>query len=286
MASRPAEPRPPEPGDPGSDPAAAPAPARSLQARRSARIDFATADWQRNEFGVDMLFLSRDPGNGAVSFALRTPANFSYPEHQHFYDSEEELFQLEGDFRHDRVHPYRAGDYVFRPAGTVYGDDEGSDGGGIIIASLAREMRRHHFDDHPKPWTGHYLVDRRWNPGREQPYVRSSATLPWLPSGLDPRVTLRRLHGEPGQRRADDEVFTHSPWASDFTLMLRIEAGYRGPMPGWPGFVAEALACAGQAMIGGERWHRGCYQFGVPDADCRIDDSLELYCRYFRLDAG
>jgi hypothetical protein len=257
---------------------------RSIAARRTARIDFATADWQRNEFGVDMLWLSRDPDNGAVTFALRTPANFSYPERQHFYDSEEELFQLAGDFRHDRVHPYQEGDYVFRPAGTVYGDDEGSDGGGIILASLAREMRRHHFDDHPGPWTGHYLVDRLWNPRVEQPCVLASRRLPWQPSVLDPRVTLRLLHGTPGQRRGDDSVFRHSPWASDFTLMLRIEAGYLGPMPGWPGFVAETLACAGRATIGGEPWHRGCYQFGGPGGGCVVEQALELYCRLFRDD--
>ncbi len=257
-------------------------PTRSLESRRTTRIDFATAAWQRNEFGVDMLFLSRDAGNGAVTFALRTPANFSYLERQHFYDSEEELFQLEGDFRHDRVHPYRAGDYVFRPAGTVYGDDEGSDRGGIIIASIANKMRRHHFDDHPKPWTGHYLVDRRWNPHREQPYVSSSAKLPWQPSGLDPRVTLRALHGTPGRRRDDDAVFAHSPWASDFTLMLRIEAGFDAAMPGWEGFTTEVLACTGRATIGGEPWHRGCYQFGGPSGRCVVEEPLELFCRAFR----
>lgn len=259
---------------------------RSLAARRTPRIDLATAPWQRNEFGVDMLWLSRDPGSGAVSFALRTPADFRYPERQHFYDTEEELFQLEGDFRHDRIDPYREGDYVFRPAGTVYGDDEGSDGGGIILASLAREMRRHHFDDHPGPWTGHYLVDRQWNARQEQPYLRSSSTQPWQASGLDAGVALKPLHGTPGQRRGDDAVFRHSPWASDFTLMLRIEAGFSGPMPGWPGFFAETLACAGRATIGGEPWHRSCYQFGGPTGECVVEQALELYCRLFRAGAA
>jgi hypothetical protein len=255
---------------------------RDLASRRTPRIDFATAPWQRNEHGVDMLALSTCAGTGAVTFALRTPADFHYPERQHFYDCEEELFQLEGDFRHDRVRPYQAGDYVFRPAGTVYGDDEGSDGGGIILASLARAMQRHHFDDHPKPWEGHYLVDRRWNPGREQPFVLSSTTLPWQPGGLDPRVTLRALHGTPGRRRDDEAVFAHSPWAADFTLMLRIEAGFDGPMPLWPGFVYETLACSGRATIGGEAWHRGCYQFGGPTGACIVVEALELYCRVFR----
>lgn len=261
-------------------------PSRSPEARRTPRIDFASAGWQRNEFGVDMLWLSRDPGNGAVSFALRTPADFHYPERQHFYDCEEELFQFEGDFRHDRVHPYSAGDYVYRPVGTVYGDDEGSDHGGITLASLAREMHRHHFDDHPRPWTGHYLVDQRWNPRLEQPYVLSNDTLPWDPLGDDARVSLRRLHGNAGRRRTDDAVFAHSPWASDFTVMLRIEAGYLGPMPGWPGFFAETLACAGRARIGGEPWHRGCYQFDGPSGRCEVESTLELYCRFFRQSAG
>jgi len=262
-----------------------PAPAaaiRDLASRRTPRIDFATSAWQRNEHGVDMLALSQCAASGAVTFALRTPADFHYPERQHFYDTEEELFQLEGDFRHDRIRPYQAGDYVYRPAGTVYGDDEGSDHGGVIIASLANRMRRHHFDDHPKPWTGHYLVDRLWNPRPEQPFVLSPGSMPWLPSGLGPRIHVRPLHGTPGHRRSDDNVFGHSPWAADFTLLLRIEAGFDGPMPGWPGFVVEALAFTGGATIGNEPWHRGCYQFGGPSGDCRVEGTLELYCRAFR----
>jgi hypothetical protein len=255
---------------------------RDLASRRTPRIDFATAPWQRNEHGVDMLALSTCATTGAVTFALRTPADFHYPERQHFYDSEEELFQLEGDFRHDRVRPYQAGDYVFRPAGTVYGDDEGSDGGGIILASLASAMRRHHFDDHPKPWTGHYLVDRRWNTRLEQPFVLQSGGLDWQDSGLAEGVSVRPLHGTPGRRRDESGLFTHSPWASDFTVMLRLPQGFCGPMPGWPGFIAETLACAGRATIGGEPWHRGCYQFGGPSGDCVVVEAMEFYCRVFR----
>ena len=186
-------------------------PARDPDARRTPRIDFATAPWERNEFGVGMLWLSRDAGNGGVSFALRTPADF-----------------------------------------------------------------------HPRPWTGHYLVDRAWNPRPERPYVLSSGSVPWQPSGLHAQVAVRPLHGTPGRRRPDEAVFTHSPWAADFTLMLRVEAGYRGPMPGWDGFFAESLACAGRARIGGEPWHRGCYQFDGPGGACRVEETLELYCRYFR----
>ena len=233
-----------------------------------------------------MLVLSQCADTGAITFALRTPGNFHYPERQHYYDSEEELFQFEGDFRHDRVRPYRAGDYVFRPAGTVYGDDEGSDDGGIIIASLAREMRRRHFDDHPQPWTGHYLVDQRWNPGREQPFVLPSASVDWQAGGFASGVMVRPLHGAPGRRRDEPGLFAHSPWASDFTVMLRIPAGFRDPMPGWPGFLAETLACQGRATIGGEPWHRGCYQFGGPTGDCVVEATLELYGRYFRAGPG
>jgi hypothetical protein len=257
-------------------------PARTLATRRTARIDFADAPWQVNEHGVEMLALSACGTTGAVTFALRTPRDFHYPERQHFYDSEEELYQLEGDFRHDRVRPYRAGDYVYRPAGTVYGDDEGSDDGGVILASLANEMRRHHFDDHPKPWAGHYLVDRRWNPRPEQPFIVQTADFHWQPSGLADGVALRPLHGVPGRRRDEPGLFDHSPWAADFTLMLRVPAGYRGPMPAWPGFYAETLACAGRATIGGEPWHRGCYQFGGPTGDCVVGEDVELYARYFR----
>jgi hypothetical protein len=59
---------------------------RNLASRRTPRIDFATAAWQRNEHGVDMLALSRCSDTGAVTFALRTPADFHYSERQHFYD--------------------------------------------------------------------------------------------------------------------------------------------------------------------------------------------------------
>jgi hypothetical protein len=57
-------------------------------------------------------------------------------------------------------------------------------------------------------------------------------------------------------------------------------------MPGWPGFFAETLACAGRARVGGEVWYRGCYQFDGPVGQCHVDETLELYCRFFRHDAG
>ena len=57
---------------------------RDVASRRTPRIDFATADWQRNEHGVDMLALSQCAATGAVSFALRTPPEFHYADRQHF----------------------------------------------------------------------------------------------------------------------------------------------------------------------------------------------------------
>jgi hypothetical protein len=257
---------------------------RDFARRVTPRLDFATADWQRNEHGVDMLMLSRDAANGAVTFALRTPADFRYPERQHFYDSEEELFQFQGDFRHDRIHPYRAGDYVYRPVGTVYGDDEGSDGGGIIIASLAREMRRHHFDDHPRPWRGHYLVDERWNPRPERPFVLNTAEARWGPCPLGPGVQVCALRGNPGLHRSDDAVFEHSPWAADFAAMLRVPVGYDGDWPCWPGFVAESLVISGLAVVGSERWYRGCYGFGALTGPSVVTERVEVYVRGFRTD--
>jgi hypothetical protein len=64
--------------------------------------------------------------------------------------------------------------------------------------------------------------------------------------------------------------------------MLHVPAGFRGPMPAWPGFDLETLACGGSATINGEPWHRGCYQFGGPTGLCSVDTDLELYVRAFR----
>jgi hypothetical protein len=153
--------------------------------RTTSYLALGTAPWQRNEFGVDVLTLSRDAVSGAITFALHTPPGLTYPEVEHFYDCEEDLFQFEGEFRHDDLLSYRTNDYVYRPAGTVYGNRVGSDGG-IIIASLAREPVRFHFQGHPSPWTGHYLVDQRWNPRPVAPLIVRGNEQQWTASGLDP----------------------------------------------------------------------------------------------------
>lgn len=248
--------------------------------RRVLRIDFATAAWERNQHGVDMLVLSLDPASGAVTFALRTPAALVYPEHQHFYDCDEELFQFEGEFHHDRLLPYREGDYVFRPAGTVYGDDEGSEGG-LIVASLARKPVRFHFDDHPKPWRGHYRVDRMWNDGRTDPFLTSTATLAWTAAPAHQGIDIKPLRGMPGVASRTDGASMHSPWAADAAFMLRLPAGYDGPFPSWPGAALETLVTDGHARTESAEWYRGCYSFDGLAGRCRVDRDLVLYVRSF-----
>lgn len=242
-------------------------------------LDLATAQWTRNEFGVDVLTLSRDPLTGAVTFALRTPAGLVYPEEAHFYDCEQDLFQLEGEFHHDELLSFREGDYVYRPVGTVYGHGEGSTDGGIIVASLAREPVRFHFQGHPEPWTGHYRVDRSWNDRPVEPLVVETRRMGWapLPGGLG----IRRLRGEPGVPSAWSGASAHSPWAADAAFMLRLPAGWNGPAPAWPGTLLEVLATAGRATVGGRSWRRGCYSFGGFAGDCRVEEDLVLYCRGF-----
>jgi hypothetical protein len=245
------------------------------------RIDFATADWRRNEYGVDVLTLSQDAVSGAVSFALRTPPGLVYPERQHFYDCDEELFQFEGEFHHDLLLPYRSGDYVFRPAGTVYGEIEGSDGG-LIIASFARESVRYHFDDHPQPWRGHYRVDKRWNPHRTDPFIVRSDALGWRPAAFAPDVEVKPLRGNPGEPSPTDGPSEHSPWAADAAFIMRVKTGSRDEFPQPGGAIFEALVLDGRAEIGGAQWHRGCYSFGGLRGPCRIDADLVLYVRSFQ----
>jgi hypothetical protein len=251
--------------------------------RRTGRIDFATARWMRNEFGAELLSLSRDALSGAETFALRCPPRFAYAEEAHFYDCEEELFQFEGEFHHDEIAPYHAGDYVYRPIGTVYGHGEGSDAGGITIAALARERRRFHFQGHPEPWTGHYLVDRLWNPRPVQPFIANGNARPWTADALHAGVELRCLRGTPGLRSEHSGACAHSPWAADAAFMLRLPAGFRGGFPGWPGFVLELLVVSGQATVAGESWHRGCYAFDGLAGDCEVRADLEVFARAFAI---
>lgn len=250
-------------------------------ARATGRIDFAVADWKRNEYSVDMLQLSRDVLTGAVTFALRTPPNLVYPEEAHFYDCDEELFQFEGEFHHDELLSYVEGDYVYRPVGTVYGHGEGSTGG-LILVSFAREPVRFHFQGHPEPWTGHYLVDRRWNPRTVQPFVTASSKTPWESiAGHRGRLAFKRLRGSPGVRSEQSGASGHSPWAADSAFMLRIPAGFAEPFPSWPDTELEVLVTRGHARIGAEDWYRGCYAFGAPAGLCTVEDDLECYIRAF-----
>lgn len=252
-----------------------------LRGRRTVDyLDLMAAGWTRNEFGVDVLVLSEDPVSGAISFALRTPPGLVYPEDAHFYDCDQDLFQLEGEFHHDELLSFHAGDYVFRPAGTVYGHGEGSEGG-IIVAALGRRPVRFMFQDHPEPWTGHYRVDRLWCDRPVEPLVVRSAALPWEPSGLSPLIELRRLRGEPGRPSAVAGASRHSPWAADAACLLRIRAGYDGELALWPATRVEALATAGRATIAGRPWRRGCYCFGALAGAATVQEDLVLYLRCF-----
>lgn len=248
--------------------------------RTTGRIDLAHSQWTRNEYAVDLLTLSRDALTGAVTFALRTPPGLVYPEEAHFYDCDEELFQFEGEFHHDELLSYREGDYVYRPVGTVYGHGEGSSGG-LILVSFAREPVRFHFQGHPEPWRGHYLVDRQWNPRPVQPFLAKSSEGAWDtgPGG----VGVKRLRGQPGVRSAHSGASSHSPWAADAAFMMRIEAGYDRRFPCWPETVLEVLVTAGRARIGGEPWHRGCYAFGAPDGTVEVEEDFVCYARAFAI---
>ena len=249
-------------------------------ARRVDFLDLATARWTRNEHGVDVLVLSEDPVSGAITFALRCPPGLVYPEDAHFYDCDQDLFQLEGEFHHDELVSFRQGDYVFRPAGTVYGHGEGSEGG-IIIASLGRRPLRFMFQDHPEPWTGHYRVDRLWCNRPVEPLVVQSTGLPWEPSGLSPLIRMRRLRGEPGRASPVAGASGHSPWAADAACLLRIRAGFSGELVLWADTTVEVLAIGGQAMIAGRPWQRGCYCFGELGGPATVSEDLVLYLRSF-----
>ncbi|MCC5793661.1 MAG: hypothetical protein JJT85_02865 [Chromatiales bacterium] len=248
--------------------------------RQVGRIDLASADWQRQEHGVDVLVLSEDPVSGASTFALRTPPGLVYPGYAHFQDCDQDLFQLEGEFQLDELLSSREGDYLFRPAGTVCVHGEGS-GGGIIIASLGRRPVRVMFEGHPGPGTGHYRVDRPSCDHPVEPMVVRPGAVDWLPSGLSPLVDLRRLRGEPGQPCTEAGASVHSPWGADAVCLLRIRAGFAGRMPLWPGHTFEMLATAGRARIDGRPWYRGCYAFGGPGHVTEVETDLVLYLRCF-----
>ena len=244
-------------------------------------IDFSTAEWTHNEFGVDVLILSRDELSGAVTMALRTPANLHFPEEAHFYDCDQDLFQFEGEFHHDEELPFHEGDYVYRPPGTVYGNSVGSSGG-LIVAALNRRPVRFHFQDHPEPWTGEYLVDRFWNSQRQSSQLIKSSEVPWTSCSLGTGLDVKKLRGEPGKLSEEFGSRAHSPWGADSAFMLRIPEGFDDQIPTWPNTILEALATEGKANINGQDWHRGCYSFGHLHGHCRVTDALTLYVRAFR----
>lgn len=243
------------------------------------RVDLASAPWERNEFGVDVLELSKDEVSRAVTLALRTPAGLQYPEREHFYDCDQDLFQFSGEFHHDEERPFHQGDYVYRPPGTVYGRTPGSTGG-IIIAALNNQPRRHHFDDHP-PWHGEYLVDERWHTRAVQPLLVRHGSVEWRDAGIGGGIQVRPLRGTPGARSELWGARPHSPWGADAALMLRIPQGYGGSVPTWDNCQLEVLITAGQATAGGQDWYRGCYAFNGFSGDCEVTDTLECYVRFF-----
>ncbi len=247
--------------------------------REFPRTDLQAAQWQRNEFGVDVLMLSKDESSGALTMALRTPAGLQYPEREHFYDCDQDLFQFEGEFHHDEERPFHAGDYVYRPPGTVYGRTQGSLGG-IIIASLNNQPRRYHFDDHPE-WEGEYLIDRAWQKRKSQPLLVHSGEVEWTSTPFGKEISIRKLRGEPGKRTPEYGFQAHSPWGADAVAVVRIAAGYVGPMPEWSGTILETLVVRGSASIDGQPWYRGCYGFDVMRGTCEINEDFEFYTRFF-----
>jgi hypothetical protein len=251
--------------------------------RSTPRVDLATAAWERNEYGVDVLVLSADAASGALTLALRTPAGLAWPEREHFYDCDQDLYQFAGEFHHDEELPVQAGDYLWRPAGTIYGHSEGS-AGGLIVASLGRKPCRYHLDEHPGEWTGHYRVDRLWN-DRPDPYRRRADEGAFAPLG-NGGALFRPLRGSPGARAPHGGCSAHSPWAAEAVGILRLPAGYSGQFPAWPGFVAETLVTAGLAEAGGQAWFRGCYAFDGLRGGIRVSDTLDVYLRLFTAPAG
>ena len=245
------------------------------------RLDLNAAHWERNEFGVDVLLLSQDATNGAITMALRTPAGLQFPEEAHFYDCDQDLFQFEGEFHHDEERPFHRGDYVYRPPGTVYGNSVGSSGG-TIIASLNRQPIRFHFQNHPDPWTGEYLVDRLWADRPVSPMLVRERDMAWTPCPLGFGLEIKKLRGEPGLVTPLFGACEHSPWGADSAFMLKLPAGFDGDIPEWPNTILEVLTTEGRAEIDGEAWHRGCYAFGGLYGHCCVIEPLILYVRAFK----
>lgn len=235
--------------------------------------DFTGGLWRR--------WYSVDPVTGAHTKALHIPAGVRFTEKSHFCDSDHEIFMFEGGFDFDDLLPLREGDYLYRPAGTVYGDGEHTDTGGIQIISFGREKVSFHLDDPPRPWPGMYLVDARWSERRAQPLHVRGADLAWLASPLGGGIREKRLRGVPGQASPVWGSSSHSPWSADAAFLLRIPGGYHGPWPAWPGSAAECLVVSGSGASAEGPWERGCYTIGSALGPLAVDNDLVLYCRTF-----
>ncbi len=233
--------------------------------------------------GLWRVFFSADPVTGAVTKALFTPPGFSVPEKSHFCDADHEIFLFEGEFDFDDLMPMRKGDYLYRPAGTVYGDGEHSTNGGIQIISFGREKVSFHLDDPPRPWPGHYLVDAVWNPRPQRPMYVRAGDRQWEPCPLGPGTRMKRLRGIPGVPSATEGPSSHSPWAADAACVLAFPAGDLR-LAWWPATMVEFLVLEGMAEAGGREFQRGDYFIGTPDAAWRVVTPLELYARTFSLD--
>jgi hypothetical protein len=246
-------------------------------------LDTVSAEWAVSPTGsgVKRLRLSYDPESGAFSQLLYTPPGFAVPEKSHFADSDHEIFMYEGEFAFDRVHPLREGDYLYRPAGTVYGDQEHSDGGGTQLISFGRESVKFHLDDPPSPWPGEYRIDERWTTRKAQPMYVRTPELPWVRSTLGYGIHEKRIRGVPGEPSSVFGRSSHSPWAADAAFLLRIPAGYRGPFPLWSGFIVELMTLDGEATVGEQTWRRGVYAFGRPLGETAVERDLILYGRCF-----
>jgi hypothetical protein len=249
-------------------------------------LETTTAEWQPSPSGqVRRLRLSTDPETGAFSQLLAVVPGFQVPEKPHFADSDQEIFLVEGEFAYDHLAVPRAGDYLYRPAGTVYGGGEHSVAGGVQLISFGRAPVKFHLEDAPDPWPGEYLIDQRWNPRPVQPFMVRSDSLPWVRSRLGYGIREKRLRGVPGEPARYGGRSAHSPWAADAAFLLALPAGYRGPFPLWSGFLVELFVLAGSATVEEVRWQRGSYTFGRPLGETVVTSELICYGRCFELDS-
>jgi quercetin dioxygenase-like cupin family protein len=82
--------------------------------------------------GFERRVLWIDPVNGADTRLLRVPAGFRGAGPS-WHPVEEEIYCLEGDIQPDPSRPMRAGSYLWNPARSIHGFDEGTQGGCILL---------------------------------------------------------------------------------------------------------------------------------------------------------